>query len=152
MGLTGSCRMRGMNCFEDISKVDMDESTRNSETCEVSNKWITQGRDYYNNSVKQLKGLGIDMDACLESLVIEGMGEVDKQEKAEMMKEPMAAEGVSPGQDNKTTGVGGVSACTGVTTGTTVGTAAKAMATMNAKETVTAEKKKHAAAQQEVFA
>ena len=36
---------------------------------------------YCNNTVKQLKGLGIDMEACLDSLVIEDMDEVDKQEK-----------------------------------------------------------------------
>ena len=58
-----------------------------------------------------------------------------------MAKEAIAAEGVSPDQDNKTIGVGGVSTCTGVTTGTTVGTTGKTMVAMNAKEIVTAEKR-----------
>ena len=80
------------------------------------------------------------------------MDKVDTQEKAKMMKEAMAAEGISPDQDNKTTSVGGVPACTGVTTGTTVDTEAKAMAAMNAKEMATEENNKCAAAQQEVFA
>ena len=38
MGLTDSCRMKGINCFGDTSKVDMDESTWNSETYELDNK------------------------------------------------------------------------------------------------------------------
>ena len=38
MGLTDSCRMCGMNCFKDISKVDIHKSTWNPEICEVSNK------------------------------------------------------------------------------------------------------------------
>ena len=69
-----------------------------------------------------------------------------------MMKEPMIAEGISPDQDNNMTNIGEVSACSGVMTGTTVGTAAKAMAAMDANEMVVTEKKKHAATQQEAFA
>ena len=81
------------------------------------------------------------MDACLDSLVVQSIDKVDRQEKVKMAKEAMAAEGVSPDQENKTIGVGGVIACTGVTTGTTVGTTAKTMVAMNAKEIVTAEKR-----------
>ena len=149
MDLTESCRMSGMNGFENASKVDMDESDWKAETCEVSNKWIRQDGDYYKDAVKHFEGMGLDMDECLGNLVVEGIDEVDKLEKAELVKEAMIAEGVRTDQDTRTTGAGGVSACTGVTTGTTAGTAAKAMAAMDAKGIVMEEKKKRAAAQQE---
>lgn len=70
--------MYSMNCWEDTSRVDMDESTWNPETFEVSNKWITQDGDYYDDAVKRFKSMGIDMDACIDHLVIEGIEEVDK--------------------------------------------------------------------------
>ena len=63
-----------------------------------------------------------------------------------MVKEAMAAEGIAPDEEKKTTRLDGASMCTGVTTGSTAVTAAKAMATMNARETVLEEKKKQAAA------
>ena len=66
-----------------------------------------------------------------------------------MVKEVMAAEGVILNKENKTTRLDEASMCTGVTTGSTAGTVAKAMATMNARETILEEKKKRAAAQQE---
>ena len=65
-----------------------------------------------------------------------------------MVKEVMAAEGVTPDKENKTTRFNKDSMCTGVTTSSTAGTVAKAMATMNARAIVLEEKKKHAAAQQ----
>ena len=99
--------------------------------------------------MKQFEDLGLDMDACLDSLVIKSIEEVDKQERAEMVKETMAAEGVAHDQDNKITGLGDASACTGATSNSTIGTGAKAMGTMNAKETVVEEKKKYATVQYE---
>ena len=68
-----------------------------------------------------------------------------------MVKEAMAAEGVIPDQENKTTGIGGVSTCSAVTSGTTAGAAAKALAALEAKLTVLEEKKKRAATQQEAL-
>ena len=151
MKLMDTCRMHSMNCWEDTSRVDMDESAWNPVTCEVSNKWITQDGDYYNDAVKRFETMGINMDACINHLVIEGIEEADKQEKAEMVKEAMVAEGVSPDQENKTTGIGGVSTCSAVMSGTTAGTAAKALAALEAKLIVMKEKKKRVAAQQEAL-
>ena len=101
--------------------------------------------------MKQFEGMGLDIDDCLGNLVVEGIDEVDKLEKAELRKEIMIAEGVRTDQDTRVTGVGGVSVCTGVTTGSTAGTAARAMAAVDAKGIVMEEKKKRAAAQQEAF-
>ena len=92
------------------------------------------------------------MDACFGNPFIKGVDEVDKQEKANMAREAMAAKGISPGQGNNTTSIGGVSAYSSVTIGITVGIVAEAMTAMNSKKMVTAEKKKRAAAQQEAFA
>ena len=89
----------------------------------------------------------MDIDECLDGLFIEGIDKVQRLEKEEMVKEVMAAEGVAPNKENKMTRLDEASVCTGVTTGSTAGTVAKAMATMNARETVLEEKKTQAAAQ-----
>ena len=65
-----------------------------------------------------------------------------------MVKEVMAAEGITANKENKTTRVVAASVCTGVTNASTTGTVAKAMAKMNARETVVEEQKKWATAQQ----
>ena len=81
MDLMDTCRMHSMNCWEVTSRVDMDELVWNPVASEVSNKWITQEGDYYDDVVKQFESMGIDMNACIDHLVIEGIEEVDKQEK-----------------------------------------------------------------------
>ena len=83
-------------------------------------------------------------------MIIEGIDEVQRLEQEEMVKEVMAAEGITADEENKTTRMDAASVCTGVTNASTTGTVAKAMAEMNAKETVMEEKKKRATAQQAV--
>ena len=90
----------------------------------------------------------MNIDECLDILFIEGIDEVQRLEQEEMVKEVMAAEGVTADGENKTTRLDAASVCTGVTNASTTGTVAKAMAELNAKETVMEEKKKRAAAQQ----
>ena len=94
----------------------------------------------------------MNIDECLDSLFIEGIDEVQRLEQEEMVKEVMAAEGVTADEENKTSRMDAASVCTGVTNASTTGTAAKAMAEVNAKETVVEETKKRATAQQEVSA
>ena len=53
-----------------------------------------------------------------------------------MIQEAMEAEGLTQDQANKKTGLGGVSLCSEVTSDTMVGTDAKAMKAMEAKEAV----------------
>ena len=148
IGLIDSCRESAMRCFDEVSRVDMEESTWCPLTLEVNNKWLNKGGNYHDNAARQFKELGMDIDECLDGLFIEGIGEVEKLEKEEMVTEVMAVEGVTPNEENKTTWLDEASMCTGVTTGSTAGTVAKAMATMNAGEIVLEEKKKQAAAQQ----
>ena len=117
-------------------------------TLEVKNKWLNKRGTYHDNAARQFKELGMDIDECLDGPFIKGIDEVEKLEKEETIKEVMAAEGVTPNKEDKTTYLDEASMCTGVTTGSTAGTVAKAMETMNARETVLEEKKKRAAAQQ----
>lgn len=63
----------------------------------------------------------------------------------------MATEGVSPDQENKMTGIGGVSTCSAVTSGTTAGTTAKALAALEAKLIIMKDTKNRAVAQQELL-
>ena len=48
--------------------------------------------------------MGFDLDGCIANVGIECMDELDKQEKADMVKEAMAAEGVGPDKEDKKTG------------------------------------------------
>ena len=148
MGLIDSCRKSAMRCFDEVSRVDMEESTWCPRTLEVNNKWLNKGSSYHDNADKHFKELRMNIDECLDSLFIEGINKVQRLEKEEMVKEVMAAEGVTADEENKTTRLSAASVCTGVTNGSTTGTVAKAMAEMNGKEAVMEEKKKRAAAQQ----
>ena len=65
-----------------------------------------------------------------------------------MIKEVMAAEGGTPNEEDKRTCLDEASMCTGVATGSTAGTVAKAMGTMNARKMILDKKKKQAASQQ----
>ena len=147
LGIIDGCRLKAMNCFEMSTRIDMDDSQWDAKTMEVTNKWINQDSDYIENVGKEFASMGIDMNACLESMVVEGVDRVNKEEKQKMIEEAMEAEGLTQDQANKRTGPGGISLCSAVTSGTTVGTAAKAMQAMEAKETVQRERMMRAKAQ-----
>ena len=78
-----------------------------------------------------------------------GVDHVNKEEKQKMVEEAMEADGLIQDQANKKTGQGGIFLCSAVTSGTTVGTAAKAMQAMEAKEAFQRKKVKRSAAQHE---
>ena len=90
----------------------------------------------------------MNIEECLDSMIIKGIDEVQRLEQEEMGKEVMAAEGVTADEEDKTARIDVASVCTGVTNASTTGTVAKAMAEMNAKDMVMEEKKKRTAAQQ----
>ena len=136
-----------MNCFELSSKIDMEDPQWDTKTMEVTNKWINQDSNYIENVGKEFENMGIDIDACIESMVVEGVDRVNKEEKQKMIEEAMEAEGVTQDQADKRTGPSGISLCSAVTSGTTVGTAAKVMQAMEAKETVQRERMMRAKAQ-----
>ena len=143
MQLRPSCHKQLMECFSEVSKVDADQSTWDPTTWEVGNKWINKMRQYYEDATAQMKELGIDMEAGLTHLAVQGVDEVEKLERAEMVKETMRAEGIREDQDTRKTNTGDASACTGVTGGTfDGGTVTRAMANMDAKETAMHDKLK----------
>ena len=94
MGLPDSCRESAMNCFDETPRINMEESTWCLDTLEVNNKWLNKGGDYHDNAVRQFKDLGLDIDDCLDGLVIKGIDKVKKLEKEEMVKAVMVTEGV----------------------------------------------------------
>ena len=62
MGLIDSCRESAMRCFDEASRINMEESTWCPLTLEVNNKWLNKGGNYHDNAARQFKELGIDID------------------------------------------------------------------------------------------
>merc|ERR1712051_1010735 len=147
MGLMDNCGENTMKCFSEVSRVNVDESTWCSETLEVSNKWLNKGSSCHENAERLFQELGVNVDDCLDSMLIEGIDEVRRLEQEELVREVIAAEGVTADEEDKTPRMDAVSVCTGVTNASTTGTIANAMVEMNVRQTVVDEQKKRAAAQ-----
>ena len=81
MRLMDNCRESAMKCFSATSRVDMNESTWCSETLEVNNKWLNKGSSYYENAKRLFWELGVNVDDCLDSILVEGIDECEDLNK-----------------------------------------------------------------------
>ena len=97
-----------------------------------------------------MEELGIDIEAGISHLAVQGVDEVIRVERVEMIKDTMTAEGIREDQDTRNTNTRDASACSGVTGDISgAGTAERAVANMGTKETVIEEKLKRAQTQQQ---
>ena len=55
MGLIDLCHESAMRCFDEVSRVDMEESTLCPRTLEVNSKWLNKGSSYHDNANKHSK-------------------------------------------------------------------------------------------------
>ena len=123
-----------MDYFADISKFGTKESIWGPKISTVTNKWIKKDDDYFEDDRKQFESMGLDLDGCIANIGIEGMDELDKQEKVDIVIDAMTGEGISPNEEDDKTGKGGASACSAVTSSTTINLDARGTEQLNARQ------------------
>jgi len=76
MKLTAPCLRQLMLGFTEASKIDAELTTWDPATWEVENKWIDQTGQYYDDAAAQMEALGIDIEAGITHLTVQGVDEV----------------------------------------------------------------------------